>query len=298
MRAALREALGERGDALGAALAEELEGVRRRVRAHVETRLARRLGDVDEGAARLADKAFFALSEAELQEVRRAVRRLAERLRGAERVRRRHARQGRIDPRRTTRASLRTGGVPFRPARVARRRDKPKLMVLCDVSDSVRTASLFLLELVYAIQELFADARSFVFVSEIAETTRLFSDVPVGTALARVRAGGLVSGAHDSNYGRVFRAFDERFGRSVDRRTTLVVVGDGRTNYHADEAELVGRLRDRARALLLVCPEAPSAWGTGDSAMPRYATAVTKVLPARTASELERAAREVVARRK
>jgi hypothetical protein len=83
----------------------------------------------------------------------------------------------------------------------------------------------------------------------------------------------------------------------VDRRTTIVILGDGRTNYFADEAEVIGRLRERARAVLWLCPEGQGTWGTGDSAMLRYAAAATKVLVARTAKELEAAAREVVARR-
>jgi uncharacterized protein with von Willebrand factor type A (vWA) domain len=225
------------------------------------------------------------------------VRGLADRLRGAERVRRRRALRGRIDPRATLRQSLRTGGVPFRPARRRRRRDKPRLVVLCDVSDSVRAASLFLLELVHAAQDLFAGTRSFVFVSELGETTRLFADHPPDTALARIYGGGVVSLAHNSNYGRALAAFEGRVGRQVDRRTTVVILGDGRANYLADGADVVGRLRERARAVLWVCPEAPGSWGSGDSAMPRYAAAVTRVLVARNAKELEIAAREVAARR-
>jgi uncharacterized protein with von Willebrand factor type A (vWA) domain len=298
IHAALREALGQRGDELGAALAEELARVGRRVRTHVEDSLRRRLAEGgDPGRRRLADAPFASLTEAEIDEVRRAVRRLAERLRGAERVRRRRARQGRIDVRRTMRASLRTGGVPFEPLRVRRRRDKPKLLLLCDVSESVRAASLFMLEFVYAAQDLFATTRSFVFVSELGETTALFASTPIRDALARIYGGHVVNLAHNSNYGRALRAFEERHGKAVDRRTTVVILGDGRTNHHADEAELVRRLRERSRAVLWLCPETESSWGMGDSAMPRYAAAVTQVLRARTAAELELAAREVVARR-
>jgi hypothetical protein len=299
IRDALRDALGdERGKALADAVAEELARVRRRAREHVSDTLARRLHAPETGSRRRAEGVpFTSLSAAEVDEVRRAVRALAERLRGAERVRRRHAARGRIDPHRTLRQSLRTGGVPFLPARRRRRRDKPRLFVLCDVSDSVRAASLFMLEFAHAAQDLFSGTRSFVFVSELGETTRLFADEPVAAALGRVYAGGVVDTGHNSNYGRVFRAFEERIGAAVDRRTTIVILGDGRTNYFADEAEVVRRLRDRARAVLWLCPEGQGTWGTGDSAMLRYAAAATKVLVARTAKELEVAAREVVARR-
>jgi uncharacterized protein with von Willebrand factor type A (vWA) domain len=224
------------------------------------------------------------------------VRRLTERLLGAERVRRRRARRGRIDPHRTLRRSLRTGGVPFAPARRTRRRDRPRLMVLCDISESVRVASRFFLELMVAAQELFERTRSFVFVSEIGEVTRLFGELGPARALARIESGAVVSRAHNSNYGRALRAFEARFGRDVDRRTTVVILGDGRTNYLPEEVASVRALRDRARALLWLCPEGPASW-TGDSAMPRYAAAATKVLVARSGRELEAAAREVAARR-
>jgi uncharacterized protein with von Willebrand factor type A (vWA) domain len=299
IRDALRDALGdERGRALAEALAEELARVRRRAREHVSATLARRVSEPEAGPRRRAEAVpFTSLTSAEIEEVRRAVRALAERLRGAERVRRRHAARGRIDPHKTLRQSLRTGGVPFLPARRRRRRDKPRLLVLCDVSDSVRAASLFMLEFAHAAQELFSGTRSFVFVSELGETTRLFAEQPVAAALGRVYAGGVVDTGHNSNYGRVLRAFEAKVGRAVDRRATIVILGDGRTNYFADEAEVIGRLRERARAVLWLCPEGRGTWGTGDSAMLRYAAAATKVLVARTAKELEVAAREVVARR-
>ena len=268
------------------------------MRLHVERTVAERLAEPDAGSRRRADSVAFAgLTEAERSDVRRAIRGLAERLRGAERVRRRRALRGRIDPHRTLRLSLRTGGVPFQPARRRRRRDKPRLIVLCDVSDSVRAASLFMLEFVHAAQELFAGTRSFVFVSELAETTRLFADHPPDAALARIYGGAVVSLAHNSNYGRVLAAFEERVGRVIDRRTTIVVLGDGRTNYLADGADVIARLRERARSLLWLCPEGPGSWGSGDSAMLRYAPASSRVLVARTAKELEKAAREVAARR-
>jgi uncharacterized protein len=295
--AALREALGEeRGAALEAALGEELDRSKRRIRAHVDRTIADRIAEPHAGERRRATSTpFVGLGEREREEVRRAVRGLAERLRGAERVRRRRALRGRIDPHRTLRLAQRTGGVPFAPAHKRRRRDKPRLVILCDVSESVRAASLFMLELVHAAQELFSGTRSFVFVGELAETTRLFDDLPADAALGKIYGGGVVSLAHNSSYARALPAFEARVGRSIDRRTTIVILGDGRTNYLGDAIAVVERLRERARAVVWICPEGPSGWGSGDSAMARYAGAVTRVLVARTASELIDAAREVAA---
>jgi hypothetical protein len=301
LKDALRDALGEeRGSLLASVLAEELDALKRRVRAHVERTIARRVGErPEEGdGGRAVERPFASLSHDEVESVRRAVRGLADRLRGVERVRRKRALQGRIDPHRTLRRSLRTGGVPFQPARRVRRRDKPRLVLLCDVSDSVRLASRFMLEFVSASQDLFSGTRSFVFVSDVGETTDLFRRRTPDAALAAIESGAVVDRTRNSNYGRALATFEERLGRSLDRRTTVVILGDGRTNFLGDEVEAVERLARRARDVLWICPEGPGSWGTGDSAMARYAAVVTRVLVARTARELEDAAREVVARRK
>lgn len=299
MRDVLREALGdERGAELAAALREELDAMKRRVRTHVEQVLERRLGDEGAAAARAVDRPFASLSPDEIDEVRRAVRRLSERLRGAERVRQKRRAHGRIDVRRTLRRSLSTGGVPFRPARRARRRDKPVLVLLCDVSDSVRLASRFLLEFVAVSQELFGGTRSFVFVSDAVETTGLFERKPSAVALGLIEQGTIVDRTRNSNYGRALVMFEELLGQTIDRRVTIVILGDGRTNFLGDEVPVVERLCRRASSVLWICPESPASWGTGDSAMPRYAAVVDRVLVARNARELEVAARELLARRK
>ncbi len=226
--------------------------------------------------------------------MRRGLRTLSARLRGAARVRERRSGRGRFDPRRTLRLAARTGGVPVRIARRLRRKDRPKLVLLCDVSDSVRAASAFLLELVAGAAELFADVRSFVFISEVAETTELFRDRTRARALAEIASGSVVSIGGASNYGRALRDLERRVARRIDRRTTVVILGDGRTNLHAHGAEVVRRLRDRSRGVLWLCPEARATWGMGDSAMAAFAEASTEAIAVRTGRELEAAARRLV----
>lgn len=192
---------------------------------------------------------------------------------------------------------MRTDGVPFVLARRARRRDKPKLVVVCDVSDSVRAVASFLLELAYAAQELFAGTRTFVFVSELGETTRTFEEHPIEVALSRAYSGAVVPVTHNSNYGRVLRAFESTVLGELDRRTTVVILGDGRTNYLEPAAEVLDAVRARVRALVWLCPEPRAAWATGDSAMARYAPKCTRVLEVRCARDLEDAARLLLALR-
>lgn len=194
------------------------------------------------------------------------------------------------------RRALRTGGVPYAVARTMRRTDRPKVFVLCDVSDSVRAAAGFLLEFTCAAQELFERARTFVFVSELGETTHLFDREPVRIAIDRAWRGGVVRAGENSNYGRVLRQFETRHLDELDRATTVVILGDGRTNFHEAAPETLDRIRDRSRALLWLCPEPRGLWSTGDSAMTRYAPRCTAVYEVSCASDLERAARRLVTR--
>lgn len=299
LRAELIDALGDEGARLADALTRELAQARSEVRAFVEEKLRRRLERAPdpEGGSTARDTTFFTLDEAQIDEVRRAVRVLGERLRGAARVRERHAHHGRVDPAATLRAAMRSGGVPTRLVRRTRRRDRPRLWVLCDISDSVRTAASFMLEFVAVVQELFDRTRTFVFVGDLGETTSLFESEPVRVAISKAFAGAVVDVHHNSNYGRMLRQLEERHARDLDRRCTVVILGDGRTNYQPAEAEVLGRIRDRVGSLLWLCPEPMGSWGTGDSAMPLYAKHVTSVLPASTARELEAAARAILVRR-
>lgn len=290
LRALLEGEFGpEAGAALFVALRRELELARREVRLFVEERARERSPQGARGSSGPA-------SAEEIAEVRRATRVLGEKLRGAARVRARRRRRGRVDAHRTLRAAMRTGGVPMRLCYRKKQRQRPRLWILCDVSESVRETAIFLLEFVAVTQELFERTRSFVFVSELVETTRLFERSTTQRALDEVLGGRLVNTTHNSNYGRALRQFEERHGREIDRRSTVVIVGDGRTHFQRPEEDIVERLRERARSVLWLCPEPASRWGTGDSAMPRYARAVTEVLAASTASELEAAARRMLRR--
>jgi uncharacterized protein with von Willebrand factor type A (vWA) domain len=297
LRVQLSAALGDRGHELADALGQELERAEEMIRAFVRNTHEARVAELDfERAHRRGETAPFAsLADTQMDEVRRAVRRLAERLRGAARVRARRARRGRIDPHRTLRRALRTGGVPYTIARKERRRDRPKVMILCDISDSVRAVASFLLEFTYAAQELFDRARTFVFVSELRETTQLFAHEPVRAALEGAwRGGANVRAGDNSNYGRVLRTFDARYLSEVDRATTVVILGDGRTNYHDAAPEVLDRIRDRSRALVWLCPEPRGKWTEGDSAMVRYAPRCSAVLEVRCARDLENAARTLL----
>jgi hypothetical protein len=217
-----------------------------------------------------------------------AVRRLAERLK-ARLVRRDRGRgPGPLALRRTLRRSLALGGVPARPAFRPRRPRRPDVMVLCDVSESVRPTTRLMLLFVYTLQALFHRVRTFVFVADLAEVTAaLRAERDPARAADLAVAARAVSLAANSNYGRVLRTFHREHLRAVTRRTTVLIVGDGRSNYLPPEAWALEELRRRARRVLWICPEPRAAWGSGDSELLLYARSCDRVAPVTTLEELE-----------
>jgi hypothetical protein len=242
---------------------------------------------MERAAARaLSHKPLAILSEKEVEELRGEVERLARLLRARIHLVPRSPRRGRLDLRRTLRRSLATSGVPFDLRRRERRPRRPRLVVLCDISDSVRNVSRFLLELVYALQVEFDRVSSFAFVAELGELTRLFRENKVDRAIALAYAGAVVNVFANSNYGRVLAAFASRHLGLVSRRTTVLIIGDGRNNYHPARVEALAAIARRARQVLWLNPEPPAAWGFGDSAMRDYAPLCDRVAVARDLDSL------------
>ncbi len=280
LREALRAELGSRADALADRLAADAQQLRSAARALVDEELRRQTSHLREELRKrmLHGRPFTELAPAEAREVQREVARLAERLRGRIAVRRKHRRRGQLDVRRTLRRSWRTGGVPFRPVLRRRRPERPKLVLACDISESVRFSARFLLILVHAIQEAFARTRTFVFVSDLGETTELFERHPVERAIELAYGGAAINVASNSDYGRALGVLDGRYRDAVDRRTLVVILGDGRTNYLDPNAPALRRVARRARRVIWLNPEPRPSWGFGDSAMDSYLPSVDEAL--------------------
>jgi hypothetical protein len=244
----------------------------------------------------LAPSGFAALSREELSRMEVAVRRLAERLK-ARLASRERARRGALHVRRTLRRNMALGGMPARLAFRRRRPERPDVVVLCDVSDSVRHVSRLMLLFLHTLQGLFTRVRSFVFVSDVAEVTQAFREErDAARAADLATAGRAVSLFGNSNYGRALRLFHERWRGAVTRRTTLIVIGDGRSNYHPPHAWVLEDLRRRARRVLWICPEERWAWGQGDSEMPLYASKVERVAVVTALAGFERVADDLIPR--
>ena len=236
-----------------------------------------------------------AIGEAERYRLEESLRRLARTMPGALTHRRVVAGRGRVDPARTMRTNMRFDGVPFRPVTVARRQDKPRLVVLADVSLSVRGTARFTLHLVHGLQRLFGQVRTFAFVAGTAEVTDLFAEHPVERALEEIFAGDVLDVAADSDYGTAFGEFREEFPDVVTRRTTVVILGDGRGNGHDANMEAFEELARRSKQLIWLTPERRSMWRLGHCDLPRYAEFCDRVDVVRDLDGLDRATHDIVA---
>lgn len=230
---------------------------------------------------------FLAARPEQLARLRRIVHPLARRLAARLAVRRKRARRGALDLRRTLRRSMSTGGVPMRPAHRIRRRGRPELVVLCDVSGSVAGFSHFTLLLVQALREQFSRVRVFAFVERADEVTHLFEPgaEPAGVMQRVLREADLVASDGHSDYGGSFAGFAEQWASAITSRTSLLVLGDGRTNYRDPHLAVLRRLVGRARHAYWLNPEPRRQWGSGDSAALRYAD-VLPMHECRTAAQL------------
>ncbi|MDB4968457.1 MAG: carbon monoxide dehydrogenase protein [Myxococcales bacterium] len=273
MFARLGKRLGqERAELMARVAAEQMNRVRSSLRRYVADEFERRNVDFTEQMKKqiLAHKPFGAMSEAELVRLREEVTRLAKKLKQLASLRPRMGRRGRLDARRTLRKALATGGVPFRLVHKRRRIEKPRLVVLCDISDSVRHVSRFMLQFAYTLQELFSKVRSFVFVSDLGECTELFKQHEIQRAVDLAYSGGVVNVYANSNFGRSFKMFEARFLDAVTPKTTVMIIGDARNNYNPPEAWALSAIKEKARRLLWLNPEPPGSWAFGDSAMRDY----------------------------
>jgi uncharacterized protein len=257
------------------------------LRAYVEAEVRRRVAeerDRDQVARSslppLADQVdFLRAQREELVAMRRTVHPLARRLASRLAARRRLGRQGRLDVRRTVRASLGTGGVPLVTHHRPRRAHKPELVVLCDVSGSVAGFAHFTLMLTAALREQFARVRAFAFIDTCDEVTRLFGPgADLADSVSRLaREADLVWFDGHSDYGHALTVFAERWPDAVGPKTSLLVLGDGRTNYRDPALPVLRGLVERSRHAYWLNPEPRREWGGGDSAALRYAEVVEMV---------------------
>jgi uncharacterized protein with von Willebrand factor type A (vWA) domain len=219
---------------------------------------------------------FLSARRTDLEEMRREIYPLARRL-AARLTKEQHSlRRGPLDVRRTVRASISTGGVPMTTHHRPKRPHRTDLVVLCDVSGSVANFAQFTLLLVYALREAFGGVRAFTFIDHVTEVTDSFRP---GADIVEVMESLSASVAHAAlwgrtNYGRAFTKFEEQYADALGPRSSLLVLGDARSNYSDLGVPVLREMAGRARHAWWLNPEHPRHWGTGDSAAPSYAEVV------------------------
>jgi len=265
-----------------------LEAFRRLVRQHVQRELERRGQRQGERLRQelLAEKPLFTLSPDEVAHMRAVVARLARRIKDALALRQRREQQGKLDPKRTFRANLKYGGVPIDLRWRRRHKEKPRLVTLCDVSDSVRNASRFMLQLVWNLQDCFSKVQSFAFVSEIDEVSDAFRALPVERAVEYALGHAKIDYHSRSDFGYAFARFCRESLDRLDRKTTLLVLGDARNNYNDPQPWTLRLMRERVKGIIWLNPEGQWGWGVGDSVMPLYAPHCDVVRECRTLAQL------------
>ncbi|MDQ2797797.1 MAG: VWA domain-containing protein [Actinomycetota bacterium] len=241
------------------------------VRAEVGRRLAE-LSDA-ETVARFATRpsidrvSFLGANRTELAALRREIQPLARRLAARLAIDQRKGRRGHFDFRATMRSSLSTGGVPMQTKHRPKRPLKTDLVVICDLSESVTSFAHFTLLFVYALREQFSRVRAFGFVDELDELTRFFTPgADVVESVTRLTEQADVTWLLGrTDYGRAFELFAKRFPDAVGPKTSLLILGDARSNYGALALPTLTELAGRAKNAYWLNPERRSAWDTGDS---------------------------------
>jgi uncharacterized protein with von Willebrand factor type A (vWA) domain len=277
---------------------DEYETRLNQMRQEVEAEIRRRLV-ADRGAEAMAktlrkplpeDIDFMHASREELAVLRRALQPLTRKLAVRLARKRRHGRKGPLDFRSTMRHSMNYGGVPAEPKFRYPRPSKPEILVIADISGSVAAFARFTLHLVYAISHQFSKVRSFVFIDGIDEVTSYFEGVEdITEAVHRVNTEADVIWVDGhSDYGHAFETFWKAHSREINNKTTVILLGDARNNYHASGAWVVSEIRKKARHVYWLNPEPRSYWDTGDSIVGEYGTHCDGVWECRNLRQLER----------
>jgi len=227
----------------------------------------------------------------QIEQMRALIRQMARRLRERFSKPRKRQRRGHLDVRRTLRKNAAWGSVPFLTAWKRKHRDKPKIVAICDVSGSVARVSDFFLLLIHSLHEVVSDVRSFAFSGHLVEVSDILESKSAEEAMRDIMS---TVGFGSSDYGSSFADFERQWMESVTPQTTVIVLGDARSNNLDPGADILRRISERSKRLVWLNPEGRMTWGWGDSEMPRYATFCNVVRQCATAQQLERAVSDIV----
>jgi uncharacterized protein with von Willebrand factor type A (vWA) domain len=284
----------------GRALAERLDQRRKALVTEAQSFVERQHSLYAAGSARslreemLAKKALNAdggIDPVDLAMMQALVRRMAKRLADRYSRRRHTANRGHLDVRKTLRKSMAHGGVPFEIEWKIKKVDKPSIVAICDVSKSVAAAAQFLLTFLYSLNEVVERLDAFAFSGRMISVNEILDENGVEGAILKVLQ---TIGFQQTDYGRALEDFSEQFLDRLDRHTTVIILGDGRSNFAEPRLDLMKQIHDRSRAVIWLNPEPESYWSQGDSVMHRYARFCHVAKPCNTLAQLERIVEDVL----
>lgn len=287
----------EQGDAGAAALAAELKRRRQLLRDEIRELVNRQyLLQAAQANRELREEMIREANLATLGEFRNVevlVRKLAKKLAAQHSRRRRVLKRGLLDVRRTLRRNIRHDGVMFEPQWRWKRKDRPNVVVVCDVSNSVRAYAKFLLLFLYSLADVLPRVRAFAFSYRLGEVTDLFRSQEFDDAAAATMQ---LYGMGSTDYGLALESLETLCLDAVDHRTTLIVLGDARSNYGEPRVDILKKFSERARQVIWLNPEHEARWGGGDSVMNRYRPYCTYAETTRTLDDLERVVSRILRR--
>ncbi len=250
-------------------LRENLQGLSEQISQHVGATLAEQMAEREpRERPDLLDVPLQRLSSGDIEDVRDEVRRLAARLRTRAALRQKRAKSGQFDPRKTIRKNMRYGGVPME-AQFRVRHKKPSLVLICDLSTSMRYAVEFLLTLVYELSDQVRRTHSFIFIHDLVDVSTTLAELPPREAVARIMAEN-PPGYYSTDLGNSLGSFHKEHMHLIDSRSTVIFFGDGRNNYNDPRLDITQEMQRKGRRLIWFCPEPRRQWGSGDSDMWEY----------------------------
>jgi uncharacterized protein len=248
----------------------------------------------DRHLGKLGETAFSSLTRKEVQEMRDAIRALVRKLKDTITLRYAVHKRGTLDVKKTLRKAAQYQGLPIDIVYRKKPPRRGKIVVLCDVSGSVWSSARFMLNMLYSLQECFTKVRSFVFVSGLDEVSHFFEDHDVDLAIDRVMRDADIAYDASTDYGQTFREFKTDYMDILNKKTTLIIIGDGRSNYTNPETGILCEMREKCRRVLWLNPETEVFWYSGDSEMKTYQEICHEVRPCGNLNQLMEFIRELI----
>jgi hypothetical protein len=284
----------EKAEELRDMLEENLEGLNDQVSNYTGRTLAENRAEQDPKPSNdVLDIPLQRLSDDDAEQIRREIRRLAAKLRSRASLRHKRSKDGDIDLRRTMRANMKYQGVPVELRRKTRH-VKPALVLICDVSTSVRYCAEFLLTLIYELQDQVARTNSFIFIGDLVDISMDFKEHEPMEAVQRVLNAN-PPGYYSTDLGNALNTFKRDHMGTIGGKTTVIILGDGRNNHNDPRIDIAEEMHRKSRRLIWFNPENPASWGSGDSDMLAYQPASDGVYYVRTLRDLADAVDKVLA---